>query len=205
MPVRHLERIEEMPRRKSLPARKLIVAMMIVSIATPAHTLFAAGPGPAPAPTQTAPVKLPTQDVELSADGMLRGYFVDGEQGAGRAGLKVTLHQNSVEPLASTVTGENGEFEFKDLRGGTYQVVVNDEHVMAYRAWTAGTAPPRTKPQAVFVAGEATRAGLWFAGLSPEAQLAILALIAAGIAIPIAIAANDDDGKRRNPEEGEEE
>jgi hypothetical protein len=188
--------------RKSLSARKLIVAMMVVSLATPAQTLFAAGALPAPTATRAAPVKLPTQDVELSADGTLQGYFVDGEQGAGRAGLKVTLHQNAAEPLASTVTGENGEFEFKELRGGTYQVVVNNEHVMAYRAWTAGTAPPRTKPQAVFVAGEATRAGLWFAGLSPEAQLAILALIAAGIAIPIAIAASDDDGKKKNPEEG---
>jgi hypothetical protein len=191
-----------MPTRKSLPARKLIVAMMIVSIATPAQTLFAAGAAPAPA-TRAAPVKLPTQDVELSADGTLRGYFVDGEQGAGQSGVKVTLHQNAAEPLASTVTGENGAFEFTNLRGGTYQVVVNDEHVMAYRAWTAGTAPPRTKPQAVFVAGEATRAGLWFAGLSPEAQLAILALIAAGIAIPIAVAASGDDGKKNNPEEGE--
>lgn len=189
----------------TLSARKLIVAMMIVSLATPAQTLFAAGTPPAPESTRAAPVKLPTQDVELSADGTLRGYYVDGEQGAGRAGLKVTLHQNAAEPLASAVTGENGQFEFKDLRGGTYQIVVNNEHVMAYRAWTAGTAPPRTKPQAVFVAGDATRAGLWFAGLSPEAQLAILALIAAGIAIPIAILANEDDGGKKNSsEEGNE-
>lgn len=190
-----------MPTRKSLCARKLIVAMMVVSIVTPAQSLFAAGTLPAPTANRAAPVKLPTQDVELSADGTLRGYYVDAEQGAGRAGLTVTLHQNSAEPLASTVTGENGEFAFQDLRGGTYQIVVNNEHVMAYRAWTAGAAPPRTKPQAVFVAGDATRAGLWFAGLSPEAQLAILALIAAGIAIPIAILANEDDGGNKNASE----
>lgn len=188
-----------MPLLRSKTARTVIVAMMVVALATPSQPLFAAGPKPAPTPTRAAPVKLPTQDVELSADGVLQGYFVNEEQGAGEAGLKVTLHQNSAEPIAATVTGENGEFQFSGLRGGTYQVVVDDEHVMAYRAWTAGTAPPRTTQQAVFVAGDATRAGLWFAGLSPEAQLAILALIAAGIAIPIAIAANDDDGKRRNP------
>lgn len=185
---------------KSKSARRSIVTLIILALAAPAQPLLAAGPAAPAMPERAAPVKLPTQDVELSAEGTLRGYFIDEEQGAGRAGLKVTLHQNSAEPLASTVTGENGEFSFGELRGGTYQVVVNDEHVMAYRAWTAGTAPPRTRPQAVFVAGEATRAGLWFAGLSPEAQLAILALIAAGIAIPIAVLANDDDGKRRNPE-----
>lgn len=188
---------------KSKSVRTMIVAMTVVALAAPAQPLMAAGPAAPPTPTKAAPVKLPTQDVELSANGALRGYFVDEQQGAGVSGLKVTLHQNAAEPIASTVTGENGEFKFDGLRGGTYQVVVNDEHVMAYRAWSAGTAPPRTKPQAVFVAGEATRAGLWFAGLSPEAQLAILALIAAGIAIPIAVLASDDDGKKRNPEEEE--
>jgi hypothetical protein len=55
-------------------------------------------------PERAAPVKLPTQDVELSADGALRGYFVDGEQGAGRAGVKVTLHQNAAEPRSSSIT-----------------------------------------------------------------------------------------------------
>lgn len=192
---------------KSKSVRTWIVAMTVVALAAPVQPLMAAGPAAPQMARKAAPVKLPTQDVELSESGALRGYFVDEQQGAGVSGLKVTLHQNAAEPIASTATGANGEFSFDGLRGGTYQVVVNDEHVMAYRAWTAGTAPPRTKPQAIFVAGEATRAGLWFAGLSPEAQLAILALIAASIAIPIAVLASDDGGKKRktDPDGGEEE
>lgn len=188
-----------MPRLHSNSARTLIVALTAIALITPVRPLAAAGPAPKPQARKPAtPVMLPTHDVELQADGTLHGYYVDEEQGAGRSGVKLSLHQNSKQPLATTTTGENGEFRFEGLRGGTYQIVADDEHVMAYRAWAAGTAPPRTSQHVLFAAGDATRAGLWFAGLSPEAQLAIIALIAAGIAIPIAIAASDDDRRRKS-------
>ncbi|MBL8850675.1 MAG: carboxypeptidase regulatory-like domain-containing protein [Planctomycetaceae bacterium] len=182
----------------TLTARKAIVALTMIALITPAPPILAADARPA-APK---PLKLKTVDVELQSNGTLEGYYVDGEQGAGKSGVSLTLHQNAAEPIAKTKTGENGAFQFTGLKAGTYQVVANDEHVMAYRAWTPGTAPPRTAKNVVFATQEASRAGLWFAGLPPALQLAIIAALVAAVAVPIAIAADDDDKKNSNSEDG---
>jgi hypothetical protein len=184
---------------RNLSARKLIVTLTVISLVTPTPALFAADAKPA-APAKS--VQLPTHDVELQSGGTLQGHYVDGEQGAAREGVTLTLHQNAGKPIASVKTGKNGEFKFSGLRAGTYQVVANGEHVIAYRAWTRGTAPPKAPQQVVFAAQDSTRAALWFAGLPPEAQLAIIAAIVAGIAIPIAILADDDDKKQQNSPDG---
>ena len=186
-----------------LRAQKLIIALTIISIATPTQALVAADAPPVVAPQKA--FKLKTVDVELQSDGTLQGYYVDGEQGAAKSGATLTLHQNAAEPIATTTSGENGVFQFTGLKAGTYQVVANNEHVIAYRAWTPGTAPPKTAKQAVFAAQDSTRAGAWFLSLPMEARLAIIAAIIAGIAIPLAIAADDDDKKRPNSEDGEQE
>lgn len=183
---------------KSAAARRAIIALTVIAVATPAQPLMAAGPTPTPK-TKVAPVKLRSQDVELQADGVLRGYYIDQEQGAGKAGVKVTLHQNAQKPIATTTTGMNGEFRFDGLSGGTYQIVANDEHVMAYRVWAAGTAPPRTTQKIMFKAGEATRAGMWFAGLPPEGQIAVIALVTAAIVGGILLLDDDDDKRRATP------
>jgi hypothetical protein len=184
-----------------LTARKAIVALTMIALITPAQPIMAADARPAPAPK---PLKLKTTDVELQSNGTLQGYYVDGEQGAGKAGVKMTLHQNAAEPIAATTTGENGAFQFTGLKAGTYQVVADNEHVIAYRAWTPGTAPPKTAKNALFAPQEASRAGLWFAGLPPALQLALIAGLVAAIAIPIAIAADDDDKKNPNSEDGQD-
>ncbi|MBL8850676.1 MAG: hypothetical protein JNG89_13435 [Planctomycetaceae bacterium] len=189
--------------RHVVSVRKLIVALTIVGIITPSQALLAADPQPAAAP-QTS-FKLKTVDVELQSNGTLQGYYVDGEQGAGKSGVTLTLHQNAAEPIATTETGDNGVFQFTGLKAGTYQMVANNEHVIAYRAWTPGTAPPKTARQAVFAAQDSTRAAAWFLSLPTEARLAIIAAIIAGIAIPLAIAADDDDKKQANSEDGMQE
>lgn len=185
---------------KSAAARRAIIALTVIAVATPAQPLMAAGPAAAAKPKQqVAPVKLKTQDVELQADGALQGYYIDAEQGAGKAGVKVTLHQNAQKPIATTTTGANGAFRFDGLTGGTYQIVVNDEHVMAYRVWAEGTAPPRTTQKVMFKSGEATRAGMWFAGLPPEGQIAVIALVTAAIVGGILLLDDDDDKKKATP------
>jgi hypothetical protein len=187
----------------SVPARRLLVALTVIAIVTPAQPLLATGPSSMAKPKpQAAPVKLKTQDVELQADGTLQGYYINEEQGAGQAGVKVTLHQNSQKPLATTTTGKNGAFQFEGLTGGTYQVVVNDEQVLAYRVWATGTAPPRTSKNVMFKSGEATRAAMWFAGLPPEGQIAVIALITAAIVGGILLL-DDDDDKKNQSEEGD--
>jgi hypothetical protein len=186
---------------KTWSARKLIVGLTTVAVLMPAPVSFAADAKPA---MRGKPVKLDARDVELQAQGTLQGYYVDGEQGAAKAGVKLTLHQNSAKPIATTTTGENGAFAFSGLRPGTYQIVADGEHVVAYRTWAQGTAPPKAARSVVFAAQDSTRAGLWFASLPPAAQLAILAAVAAGVAVPIAILANDDDHKQPNSPDGEE-
>lgn len=185
-----------MKRLKMLPARRLLVALTTVALVTPTPALMAAD---ARSTAPPKPVQLATYDVELQPQGTLQGYYVDSEQGAAKAGVTLTLHQNAAKPIATVKTGENGEFAFSGLKAGTYQVVADGEHVMAYRAWARGTAPPKAPQNVVFASQDATRAGLWFAGLPPEAQLAIIAAIVAGIAVPIAILANDDDDKPNSP------
>jgi hypothetical protein len=186
----------------SRAAHRALIALTVLAIVTPARPLMAAGPSSMEKPKpKAAPVKLKTQDVELQADGTLKGYYINEEQGAGQADVKVTLHQNSQKPMATTTTGKNGAFEFKGLTGGTYQVVVNDEHVMAYRVWTEGTAPPRTAKNVMFKSGESTRAAMWFAGLPPEGQIAVIALITAAIVGGVLLL-DDDDDKKNQSEEG---
>jgi len=182
----------------TLTARKAIIALTMIALITPGQPLLAADARP----EAPKPLKLKTTDVELQDNGTLQGYFVDSEQGAGKAGVTLTLHQNAAEPIATTKTGENGAFQFTGLKAGTYQVVANNEHVVAYRAWTPGTAPPKTVKNAVFATQDASRAGLWFAGLPAALQLAIIAGLVAAVAVPIAIAADDDDKKRSNSEDG---
>lgn len=184
---------------RTMTLRKLVVALSTIALVMPARVSLAAEPQPA-APAKA--VQLPTFDVELQSGGTLQGHYVDGEQGAGQAGVTLTLHQNSAKPLATATTGENGEFKFSGLRAGTYQVVADGKHVIAYRAWSRGTAPPQAPKQVVFATQDSTRAALWFAGLPPEAQLAIIAAIVAGVAIPLAILADDDDKKQPNSPDG---
>jgi hypothetical protein len=187
----------------TLTARKLIVALTIVGFITPAQPLLAADPQPAAAPQKS--FKLKTVDVELQSNGTLQGYYVDGEQGAGKSGVTLTLHQNGAEPIATTKSGENGAFQFTGVKAGAYQVVANNEHVIAYRAWTPGTAPPKTSKQAVFAAQDSTRAAAWFLSLPTEARLAVIAAIVAGIVIPLVFIGHDDDKQQPISEDGMQE
>lgn len=184
-----------MYRSRTSSLRKLVVALTTIALVTPTATLTAAD---APSGKPARSVQLPTHDVELQANGTLKGYFVDGEQGAAKSGVTLTLHQDSAKAIATVKTGENGEFAFSGLKAGTYQVIADGEQIMAYRAWARGTAPPKAPQQVVFAAGDSTRAALWFAGLPPEAQLGIIAAIVAAVAVPIAVYVNDDDDKKPN-------
>jgi len=184
--------------------RRAIIALAMIGVVTPAQPLMAAGPAATTKPQpQAASVKLKTQDVSLDANGTLQGFYINEEQGAGQAGVKVTLHQNAQKPIASTTTGKNGAFQFEKLTGGTYQIVVNDERVMAYRVWAEGTAPPRTSKNVMFKSGEATRAMTWFAGLPPEGQIAVIALVTAAIVGGILLL-DDDDDKKNQSEDGQD-
>lgn len=148
----------------------------------------------APAPDTFAVI-----DVELSADGDLRAVLRDRD-GQPRAGAPVRLLAGE-QTVATATTDAAGIATFPKIRPGIYDLLGPAGHRRC-RVWAHGAAPPVARAVVVVesqpltargqigppVLGDST--GLF--GLSP---LVTLGVIAAAIAIPVGIAAaNDDDG-----------
>lgn len=89
-------------------------------------------------------------DVKLGENGILRGQVVNS-QGKALEGTPVTIMQGRKE-VVRTVTGKNGEFAVKNLRGGLHQIV-SANGVGLYRFWAEKAAPPQSREQALIVSG----------------------------------------------------
>jgi len=90
-------------------------------------------------------------DVVVQPSGVLRGrVFGRSADPSSSAGLRVTLI-GPRQTRAVTSTGSLGEFAFRNVPWGVYQVVVEglsqqrpgQQSWCCYRVWTARTAPPR--------------------------------------------------------------
>ena len=135
-------------------------------------------------------------NVELSADNTLTGYFVDAQQGAGKAGERVRLYDREAKVIAETSTCRNGRFEFQGVKAGIYLVEAAD-HLAPYRVWKHKTAPPRSPQHATLVSSKTNRAFCKkFQCMSPAHQVLCIVGIAAAIAVPIALLADDDDARQ---------
>jgi hypothetical protein len=130
-------------------------------------------------------------DVALSDGGVMLGQVVD-TSGVPKSRVPVALHSGQ-QQVGVAKTDANGYFAFSGLRGGVYQVVAAEGHG-AYRAWTPGTAPPTAQQGALVVAGEdltrgqCGRLGCWLSN-----PWVLAGIIAVAIAVPVGIAAADDD------------
>lgn len=135
-------------------------------------------------------------DVALRDGGLFVGKVVNA-QGAPIAATKVSIQQGGQE-IVSTVSDQSGVFAAQGLRGGLYQVVA-DGGVVTYRLWAPQTAPPAANSSALIVTGDAVLSGQF----APPGQGGIMSWIsehpllvagglAAAIAIPIAVADDDD-------------
>jgi hypothetical protein len=125
------------------------------------------------------------------------GQVVDG-QGAPLARVPVSLRGVAGE-LAASQTNAKGYFAFSGMKGGVYEVATPAGSGV-YRVWSPGAAPPAAQPGVLIVAGSETLRGqccdpcgpcggvLGFFGKHP---LLTATLIAAAIAIPIAVTADD--------------
>jgi hypothetical protein len=142
-------------------------------------------------------------DVALRSGGMLVGQVVDA-QGAVQAGKLVSIQYGEQE-VARTTTDANGVFAAQGLRGGQYHVVADngDGH---FRLWADNTAPPAATDSVVVVADPNVVRGQWS---MPGAQYGAgwlnwvrshpyitAGIVAAAVAIPLALADDDDGGPR---------
>lgn len=137
------------------------------------------------------------KDVALAPGGVLVGQVVD-PQGAFRSGSTVVIQQGDQE-IVRTQTDQNGVFAARGIRGGQYLVASENGQCLC-RLWAPDTAPPAASNAVVVVTGQdVVRAqwgpqygGRWLNWVRSHPYITA-GIIAAAIATPIAIAANDDD------------
>lgn len=149
------------------------------------QSVFAA---PAPAVAQVI-----QSDVALAEGGLLVGKVVDA-QAKPMVEAEVSIRQGEAE-IVRTATDKNGVFAAKGLRGGEYQVVAAGGQV-SYRLWAPTTAPPAANRSVLIVSGTNVIAGQHphggIVGWVKDHPMMVAAGIAAAIAIPVALADDDD-------------
>ncbi len=146
----------------------------------------------------SAEVAIAPSDVVMQAGNVLVGQVVDA-QGKTQPMALVTLASHEGE-IARVHTDQKGNFSVPNLRGGVYSVASRGQEG-TYRVWAPNTAPPVAKQGVTMVVGQDvvrgqygntpgpfTSAAQWCA----DHPIMCAAAIGAAIAIPIAVADDDD-------------
>lgn len=97
-----------------------------------------------------------TRDVELHADGTLRGQLVTTES-LPLVKAPVRLWQGG-QLMAESKTDADGNFKIAGVAGGTYQLAT-PVTIQTVRVWKAGTAPPKANTALLVVADHETVLG----------------------------------------------
>jgi hypothetical protein len=152
-------------------------------------------------------------DLELAPDHTLRGQVVDAS-GRPLADVKVGLVDGK-DSFQVSKTDPAGSFTLADVRGGAYRLVAADAHQLV-RVWAPGTAPPAAQQATLLVVNqpivrgqqcncgsttgcsECVGPGQVYGGRPVLNWMRnnpglVVAGVAAAVAIPVAIAASDDD------------
>lgn len=143
------------------------------------------------------------QDVRLTEHGMLRGVLVNGT-GQGIPNQQVLLLSGATV-VAQSVSDVQGKFTVRPPQPGLYQLR-GGQSARILRAWTAAAAPPAAQPQVLLIEPMVVRGqhghgqtgvggGLYDGGVMQVLSnpWVFSGVVAAGIAIPVAIAADDND------------
>ncbi|MEP3481525.1 MAG: hypothetical protein ABJZ55_19945 [Fuerstiella sp.] len=154
---------------------------------------------------QTAPTPLPNsakqdvqlKNVQLKAGGVLVGQFVT-EAGQPVAGVKIAVKMGKV--VKGVQTDAKGRFELTGLKGGRAFFHIGEE-VYAAQLWAEGTAPPHsiTTLALVKAGGAETVRGQngrfigRVASLTPKSKALLGVAAIGGVAVAIAVAADNDD------------
>jgi hypothetical protein len=145
----------------------------------------------AEAPVAGSPVVI---DVALRDGGTFVGQVVDA-RGVSQPEQTVTLAYEGQE-VVRMQTNEQGVFAAQGLQGGVYRVATAHGVVDA-RLWAEGTAPPTAKSAAMIVSGQDVISGQGpGCGILSWIQahpFAATAIVATAVAVPVALASNDDD------------
>jgi hypothetical protein len=145
----------------------------------------------------SAPHGLQAVDIALGQGGVFHGQLLNA-QAVPLSGVDVAV-RNAQGDLARAVTDQQGKFVLRDVPAGVHQVILGSS-LQVVRFWAPNAAPPSAKPALLVVAaedvvrgkGDLGGAGEWWQNLSPACKLLLLGGVAAAIAIPIALAADDD-------------
>lgn len=156
--------------------------------------------------------KVASNDVALRTGGTFVGQVVNAQgKPLTKTAVSVTLGDKEI---VRTTTDKNGVFAAKGLRGGQYNVVAGGG-VATYQLWAENTAPPVAAKGALIVTGQEVVAGQCggpacgpscgpacgpgyggggggLLGFVKNHPLLVAGGIAAAIAIPLALADDDD-------------
>lgn len=154
---------------------------------------------------QTAPTPLPSsvekevqlKNVQLKAGGSLVGQYVS-ESGQPVAGVKIAVIMGKV--TKGVQTDAKGRFELTGLKGGRAFFHIGEE-VYAAQLWSEGTAPPNAIKTLALVKTDGTdtvrgQNGRFLGritSLAPRSKALLGVAAIGGIAVAIAVAADNDD------------
>lgn len=111
-------------------------------------TLAQVGLAPIAHAAENSVVQTLTKDVQLQADGSLRGV-VTNDQGKPAANRRVTLSRGTTV-VASALTQRDGQFILREVRPGAYELAT-DKIATPCRVWAKPAAPPIAQAQALLV------------------------------------------------------
>lgn len=175
-----------------------IVGLAVAGLCLPPQWALAAGG--AAQRVRVASNTTMIRDVELNPGGLLVGRLLDASsRPVANAPVSVLAGERCI---ARTGTDESGVFAVIGLRGGVHQVRAANTAGL-YRLWAADTAPPQAPASVELVSDESVIRGQWGPppgnGFLKQAKVmatnpfVIGGVIAAAVAIPLALA-DDDDG-----------
>lgn len=153
--------------------RSVAVIVATVGLCLP-QVAMATGSAPAPIPAVV--------DVSMADGGVLHGKLVDLQQGS-VANVPVSVKLQNKE-VAQAMTGKDGKFSVKGLKGGVYQVAAGAGQGI-YRLWTAKGAPPSAQKDAIVYTQGGFGGG---ANMLLANPLVIAGVVATAVAVPVAVA-----------------
>ena len=171
--------------------RRAAVGIAALGLLTPPRLLSAAEPLATERPTEPAPAAT-IPDVALGTKGTLRGQIVNAA-GAALEGVNIVVRQQETV-LARTTSGPAGKFEIVGLPGGIFQITT-DQSEASFRLWAAETAPPGARSSVLVVHDQPAVRGQSALGRLLSRPLAIAALVATAVAVPVVIHQIDVDRK----------
>ena len=107
--------------------------------------------GETPAKAESPKPAIIVRDLSLTSDGLLQGQVSDVKNAAS-AGVVVSIRQSRKE-VHRTKTDDQGRFEVRDLKPGTYYIVAGSGHGL-YRVWASNVAPPKALRTARIISDE---------------------------------------------------